>query len=196
MLVGNTLLEFVFIRTVILGLRCITPISVAYTITIVLETLLRPGPGTFRLRPGLETYLFAETAFYLGVYLPQRFRLQRPATHPKALTKAERQVLFHRIFDNVSQYDRYLSGWFLGVPLEDIRKDSLKEFMAWSLLYVHLDQVSPEEDIELDGYVKQVEARLGQELRTSKGTTRSLRTTLDDVPMQHRPLMWYLVGML
>ncbi|QIW95744.1 hypothetical protein AMS68_001262 [Peltaster fructicola] len=190
MLVGNSVPEYIFTRFAISALRIIAPLSIAYIIALAIQALVLSD--TIRLPLLVEVYLFLEAAFFFVVYLPYRRLLQSAADHPKALGKVERQALFNRILNSVSHVDHYLSGWFLGVPIGDVDRASLKEFLAWSLMNEHLEKLDTSQNAELDAYINALEEKLDHKLKTTKSTSRSLRTTFDDVPMQHRPLVWYL----
>lgn len=201
MLIGNSLPEYIFIRIVILGLRIIAPLSITYTLLRILAVAISDAKyntshafDRYRLPLALEIYLFLEAAFFFVVYLPLRTWLQYAATHPEALRDGERRALFQRILDSVTNVGDYLSGWFLGVQAESIERENMKEFLAWSLMNEHAEKLTSDESNEIDDYVAQLERKLGRPFKSSGRTTKSLRTTFDSVPMQHRPLIWYLVG--
>lgn len=136
-------------------------------------------------------WALAEILFFLLVFLPRYYLLQREAIHPSPLPRNERQKLFRLCFENVANPDSYLTGWFKGAPLSEIRRDNVKEFLCWSFLnkgdYGSLD------DQELEEYINQFETLLGRTLPPGKGNATCLRLTLDEVPMLHRPLIWYIV---
>ncbi|KAL8999106.1 MAG: hypothetical protein Q9169_001994 [Polycauliona sp. 2 TL-2023] len=131
----------------------------------------------------IVAWAVAETLFFLFVFLPRYFILQRDALHPPPLPRDERQRLFRLCFGTVADPELYLSGWFKGAPRSEIRRENVKEFLCWSFLnkrdYGLLD------DEELEDYTNQVETILGRSLPSGKGNAKALRLTLDTVPMLH-----------
>ena len=138
--------------------------------------------------------MFGEAAFYLGCYLPLKAYLQRPVIHPPPPTKAERAVLFQRVRENITEPDLYLSKWFMNADVADIKRENLKEFFAWSLINERYEHIGEAEDHELEEYLDLLEHDFGRRFEPGRGKAVSLRGTLDHVPMQHRPLLWYGVG--
>ena len=138
--------------------------------------------------------MFAEATFFLLVYLPLMFVLQRPAEHPQPLSKADRGALIKRCFNDTASFESYLSKWFLGSPLSEIKRENVKEFYAWSLMDKNYENATEAEASELDSYVDQLEGKLGRKFDSGWGNALCLKLTLDNVPMQHRPLIWYAVS--
>lgn len=192
MLVGNSRPEYIVTRLAIWGLRFVAPASIAYSALVFLQL----GQGLLQTRwlAPLHIWMFSEASFYLVVYLPFRAYLQRPAVHPPPVGRPERQNLLDRIKDNVADPELYLSEWFMNAKIEDIKRENLKEFFAWSFMNESPQSISDDEDAELDDYVDQLERRFGWRFESGKGSAKSLRGTFDPVPMQHRPLLWYGVS--
>ena len=71
-MIGNSIPEMILVRTCIFGLKAVAPISVIYTLLRVLAL-----PAEYALPLPLEVWMFAETAFYAGVYYPNKYRSQR-----------------------------------------------------------------------------------------------------------------------
>ena len=191
MLIGNSKPEYYLIRTAILGLRLIAPASCIYCVVLPIVKLhlfvRRPFPLP------ISIWMIAEASFFLVGYLPLRWWLQRPARHPAPPAKEERQLLFRKCTEKIPDPDAYLSKWFLNAPPDEIKRENLKEFYAWSLMNKDYESVSGEDDLELDGYIDDLEAKFGRRVQPGRGSVRSLRGTLDPVPMQHRPIIWYMV---
>lgn len=72
-MIGQTWPEYVFIKLSIYGLRLVAPLS-----TVYLAASLRAG--TFLWSPLLGAYALIEVPFFLLVYLPRYYRLQRVRT--------------------------------------------------------------------------------------------------------------------
>lgn len=191
MLLRDSWFNYTVIRTAIIVARLITPASIVYCIAVPVFR-----PHKFFRSPLLpfSIWAIAETVFYTSVYLPLSSALQSEAAHPPPPPKAERRVLFQRCLDTVSDTEHYLSGWFHGASIADIKRENLKEFYAWSFLNKKYRDVDEAESRELDDYVDQLEQRLDRPFGEGYGKAQSLRGTMQGVHMQHRPLLWYLVS--
>lgn len=69
-MIGHSWPEYVFIRAAILALRLIAPLSVIYLAASY-------HAGAFLFSPFLGIYALVEAAFFLLVYWPRSFYLQR-----------------------------------------------------------------------------------------------------------------------
>jgi hypothetical protein len=185
-MIGNSAPEYVFIRASIAGLRAITPLSVLYCGFCIVQ------PPQSILAKALAAWAAIETAFYFLVYLPRRHTLQKPADHPEPLGPEKRKALFDRCFTTIPNIERYLSGWFLSSPLEDIKRENMKDFFRWAFL--NTGDVDPADDEELETYVNGVEDLLGYKLELGRGPAKCLRLTIDEVDIMHRSFTWYLVS--
>ena len=76
-------------------------------------------------------------------------------------------------------------------PVEEIKRENVKEFFAWAFL--NKANWGPEDEEELNFYVGETERVLGKKLEEGKGKAIALRLTLDDVVMLQRSLIWYFV---
>ncbi|KAF2766914.1 hypothetical protein EJ03DRAFT_344871 [Teratosphaeria nubilosa] len=193
MLVGNSLPEYIFIRTAILFLRLIAPLSLLYTVYLIVLPTHSNAPDWTRLPQPLEIYALAEAAFFTFIYLPLRIRLQGDATHPEPPNREERSVLVRRCLGSINNLKPYILKWHLDSPLSEVKRDNVKEFFAWSFMNKRYEEVADDESSELDEYTDKLERALGYELAAGRGEAKSLRGTVDPVPMQHRPLLWYIL---
>ncbi|OCL06219.1 hypothetical protein AOQ84DRAFT_390332 [Glonium stellatum] len=184
-MIGTSTPEYVFIRASIVCLRAITPLSILYCGFCV----LRPPRSTFSTV--LAAWAAVETTFYFIVYLPRRYYLQRPTPHPTLLSRERRQILFQRCYQTISNPERYLTNWFLGSPLSEIRRENIKDFFRWAFLNTGDSDASDNE--ELEGYVSRVEELLERPIEPGRGRAKCLRLTIDRVDMMHRSFAWYMV---
>ncbi len=186
-MIGTSLWSYLFIRLCILFLHYIAPLSALYCVVVL---IIRPS--SFRIPLIFEIWAVAETLFFLLIYFPRRFVLQHAAAHPEVPPRDERRRLFELCHDTVGDPQEYLSKWFKGAPLSEIKRDNVKEFFSWAFLnkgaYGILD------DEELEEYVDKIESRLGRNFDPGRGNAKSLRLTMDTVNMLHRSLLWYLVS--
>ena len=141
----------------------------------------------------IESIAVAETLFYLLVYLPYRFHLQREALHPPILSRPERKNLFLRCNENIVDGEAYLKKWFLGAPAKEIKRENLKEFFLWA--FFNRGGPPGDDDEELEEYIALTEELLGRDVEPGRGNAECLRLTLDRVEMMHRTLAWYLVSL-
>jgi hypothetical protein len=199
-MIGTGIPQYLFIQLCIFGLRAVTPLSVFYVSFSVAEHPTSAG-GKFLL-----TWSIIETLFWVLVFIPRKRALQTSAKHPPLLNKEERKQLFWKCWDNIPNPEYYVSKWFLGARPGDVRRENVKEFFEWALLnrgtenedeLVRRAQEDPEakieEEEELNSYVDGTQTLLGRTIAPGRGSAKSLRLTIDEVNMLHRPVVWYLV---
>lgn len=198
-MIGTSIPEYIFIRTCIVGLRAITPLSIFYCSLSIADPPSSPG-GKFLL-----AWSILETTFWLLGYLPRKRSLQASATHPPPLEREDRKELFWKCWDRIPNPEYYVSKWFLGAKPWEVRRDNVKDFFRWALLnkgdqeevkenadeQIMMERL--EEEDELNEYVDGVQTLLGRRIEPGRGPAQSLRLTVDKVKMLHRPLVWYLV---
>jgi hypothetical protein len=202
---------YLLIRFVILLLRLVLPFSIFFCSFSIAE---HPQTPFARF---LLVWAFLETAFWLLVFIPRKRSLQAEAPHPPPASYAERKELFWKIWGNIPEPEAYLSRWFLGARSAEIKRDNVKDFFRWALLYkgdekagneprsgtvegeddgIDVDvglSSKAEEEKELDEYVDGMQTLLGRPIEPGRGPAKSLRLTVDEVKMLHRPVLWYLV---
>ncbi|KFZ23200.1 hypothetical protein V502_02321 [Pseudogymnoascus sp. VKM F-4520 (FW-2644)] len=184
-MIGTSTAEYIFIRSCILFLHNIAPVSLLFCV-LLLHSL--PTALYVNCLPlPIETWLVAEAAFFTVFFLPYRWYLQRSAIHPILPPREERAKLFERCNATVRDPEKYLSKWFLGAKEEHIKRENVKEFFRWAFLNTR--QTNNEDEEEIEGYVKTMEKLLGRNIPLGKGSARSLRLTLDKVDCLHRSLL-------
>ena len=186
-MIGTSIGAYVFIRSCIIFLHSIAPVSIAYTLAAF---FISPLPWhSYRI---VEVWAMLETLFYFLVYLPRKIYLQRAATHPKPVGRERRRILFQRCHDNISDPERYLSRWFMDAPASEIKRENVKDFFRWAFL--DTGDTRHEDDEELEEYIGILENLLQRRLEPGRGDAKCLRLTLDKVSMLHRSLFWYMVS--
>jgi len=183
-MIGTSSLEYLFIRVCIFVLHWIAPLSV-----LLCAVLLTTRP-TVPL--ALAAWLILETAFYLLVYLPRKYYLQRPALHPELVPPEDRRRLFYRCLKSIPDPDQYLSKWFMDSPAWEIKTENIHEFLRWAFL--NTQDVNEEQEQEINEYTEATENLVGRSFAPGRGSAKSLRLTFDKVNMLHRSLFWYLVS--
>ena len=120
--------------------------------------------ATYRIRPAVELWIFAEALFW-------------------TCFKTE-----------VTDPDQFIQGWFKGAEIKDIRRDEVKEWLAWA--FFDRDYEGREDEDEIEEYTLEIESMLRKDFRPGKGTVKPLKLTIDPVDMLHRSLLWYFVSTL
>jgi hypothetical protein len=188
-MIGTSTFDFYFIRACIIGLHYLAPLCILYCIVIV--ALYGIGAARYPVPLVVELTAVAETLFYLLTCLQYRAYLQREALHPPILSKIERKELFDLCHENIPDPETYLSKWFLGASLTDIKRENLKDFFLWA--FFNRDGPPGDDNAELEEYIDAVEQLLGRKIEPGRGSAQCLRLTLDRVDMLHRSLIWYWV---
>ena len=186
-MIGTSTPEYIFIRACIGLLRLVIPI---FAFCCVLVSGL--WPQKYRIPVIVQIWAVAEVLFYLLVFLPRYFYLQRAAIHPPLVPRQKRRQLFDLCMRSARTPDRYLTKWFMDAPLSEIKRENLKEFFAWAFLNKGAHGLLDDE--ELEEYIDEFEASLGRKLDPGRGAAIPLRLTIDEVKMMHRPLLWYFVS--
>ena len=185
-MIGSSIWDYIFIRTCIVLLDLVAPLSTLYSLARLLVRLPIRLPGI------LEVWVVLEAAFYFVVYLPRRAYLQRAAIPATITCRDDRRMLFRRCHDNIPDWDRYLAKWFLDAPVAEIRRENVKDFLRWAFLGA--TEPSLTDDEELGEYVREIERLVGRQLAPGRGKAKCLRLTHDKVEMLHRSLTWYFVS--
>lgn len=192
-MIGTSIFDYVFIQACIYGLHYIAPLSVSYCLIQILRCGFWPALS-HRIPLYLELWAVAETAFYLLVHIWYRSQLQSAARHPPAPSREQRKELFALCNANITDPRAYLRKWFLGAPLETIKRENLKEFFLWA--FFNRSGPPAEDNDELEEYVEATEQLLGRKIEAGRGSAVCLRLTLDQVSTLHRSLVWYFVRFL
>ncbi|ORY10734.1 hypothetical protein BCR34DRAFT_566311 [Clohesyomyces aquaticus] len=183
-MIGTSVFDYVFIRSCIIFLHWIAPLSILYCAISLVYPLEYPGFKAVQIWAALET------AFYFLVYHPRRIYLQRAATHPTLIGREDRRALFRRCNQHIPNAERYLSKWFMDAPSSEIKRENVEEWLRWAFLNTAED--NPADQEELEEYLGELERVLGRKIVPGRGTAACLRLTLDKVDMLHRSITWYL----
>lgn len=179
-------LRYIKIRGWATALNAIAPLCITYCALIA---ILQPA---WRAPYHLGYWAFTEAAFYFLTYLYRTIYLQRPAWHPELPSAEERRKLFDQCLDSTQDHAAYISRWFLGADVQDIKRENIKEFFRWAFLSLHYHDPSYDEEVEQ--YLVDFEDRSGLRFEAGRSDVKSLRLTSDPVRALHRSLTWYSVG--
>lgn len=175
-----------------------------FYVAAIAALCLSPGPvASWRLAATwlLSALLAAEALFYVTLWRPHRARVSLPAEYPdKTLpsTPEQRRALFDECLAHVSDPAEYLSWWFLGADMADIRRENVREFILWA--FFDRESLAPDDDPgisrEVEEYMSAFEKLLGTRIPDGTGPARSLRLNFDKVDTAYRGLAWYAVVFL
>ncbi|KAI7773593.1 hypothetical protein LA080_010363 [Diaporthe eres] len=141
-----------------------------------------------------------ESTYAFFVWRPYTKRLKEPARHPTLSSTAERRALFERCMATIPNFDHYLSIWFLGAELSDIRRENIREFLLWAFFDVDLrsdkHKHSSRDDkysAEVDQYIARIENLWGRPFESGRGRAKCLRLTIDSIETKYRTVWWYAI---
>lgn len=189
-MIGNSNFELYFIHVCIIGLHYLAPLCLLYCASVVALYGFRTAIAS-PVPLAIEGIAVAESLFFLLVYLPSRYRLQKEAIHPSAPTREQRKELFQLCNDNIADPEAYFRKWCLGADAKDIKRENVKEFFLWA--FFNRGGPPGDDDEELEEYIVATEKLLGRSIEEGRGSAKCLRLTLDRVDMLHRSLTWYFV---
>lgn len=183
-MIKNSFAELVLIRVTIFALQAIAPLCLLYCAVRIAGFSLLPLP--------LEILAFVEALFFICVFLPLRHAYDTSEPVATKRSRAERQALFDKFWENVPDLPLFISTWFKGAPVEEVRRDDFKDFLAWALLYKA--SAEAEDDEELEEYVLQTESRLGMDFKPGFGSYKAARSSIDPLRIRYKSLFFYLVS--
>lgn len=186
-MINNTPFWYAFIKACVWFLHYITPVSIIYTLIATLYNGLQNIHHPILI--GITSLAIAETLFYVAVFLPYRSYFQRDTIHPETLSRAQRKALFEKCNAHITNPSTYLSKWFLGADLADIKRDNVADFILWAFFNRHGPAGDDAEEVE--EYIQLHERTFGHTFPPGRGNVGCLRLTLEKVDMLHRSLVWY-----
>lgn len=195
MIVGNSRAEYILVRAIPIALGYTGLLCFGYFIIAALTGGIRAIIHPVSLT--IEILGVVEALWYLGWFLPYRHYLQRrpdPESTDEFITttlKYRREMVMEWL-DFVPDLEEYIRGWVNWAHMEDIRRDNIKEWLLWSLF--GREKGFGVDDDELEGYIDEIERRLGFAIKPGRGSAEPLRLGLDRVKMSHRSLVFYFVS--
>ncbi|KAL5365861.1 hypothetical protein BJX96DRAFT_159878 [Aspergillus floccosus] len=191
-MIGTSTAEYFFIRTCILFLHNIGPLSTLYCIQLLLH-LFFPYPTYLERIPYLiQIWFVAEAVFFTAVSMPLKYALRHAPIYQGSISAECRKNLFRKCITNVPNLEEYLSRWLMISRAEFIRRDNVKDFIAWAFFppgYVREQDQQNEEEIE--HYTTEIEKLIGRELPPGRIDVKSLGQLLNEASGSHRSLLWY-----
>ncbi|KAH8884368.1 hypothetical protein GQ53DRAFT_880118 [Thozetella sp. PMI_491] len=200
MIVNKTWPEYIAVRALIVFMRDLPWLCLGYLFVVFalggVPAIAHPVSLV------IESIGAIELLFYLFFFLPYRNYLQTHKIYrPRRIDRSERAQLFYKGLDLVPHNDvaAYLRKWLLDAPLEDIRRENVKDWLLWALFDIdnQKEPVSMEINAELEQYITEAENRVGVKIPEGRGDIEAMRLCYDPVIIQHRTLLHYLsIGLM
>lgn len=90
-------------------------------------------------------------------------------------------------------YKKYLSGWFCGADISEIKRENLMSFLSWVSFAEFHDKLSPLQLKELENIFNEFCERFSLNLEEGYNyNIRHVKMTLEPVLFMHRPLFLYV----
>lgn len=190
-MIGTSGAEYIFIRTCIIFLHNVAPVSLLYCVHLLLYLFLSPSFHIYRCPLAIEIWLIAEAVFYIVVFLPQRYHHQRSAIYQHQMSRDERQTLFSRCYNNIADPERFLSRWLMVPEAGQIKRENVKDWIRWAFFGVGQTQGHDEEEIE--AFTKDTEKLLGRKFSPGRSDAKNVGRILNETEGLRRSLLWYTV---
>lgn len=147
--------------------------------------------------------MILESLFYLNFHhYSNRLESKFPKRKIFALmSQKKRWTLFEKCMNTIQDIESYLSGWFLGTPIDDIKRENIKDFLAWAFFlkdYKKLltnrrkDPLNHNILLEIEVMTKAIERKF--RLKFSPGRNhkaKCMRLNFDPIGATHKPLFYY-----
>lgn len=129
---------------------------------------------------------------------------------PAVLLSEKERLAMERLIDDAEMLalkHAEISGWFLerrrpscrwpAAEVDKIRRGNLAEWMAWAFFHCLPNEVPADRQRELDQLIDEGAAWAGVRFKEGYNPdVQTMRLTMDPIPSEHRPLVYYLVTAL
>jgi pimeloyl-ACP methyl ester carboxylesterase len=143
----------------------------------------------------LQIWLLAEFIFYFVIKYLVSVKLHK-LTKPLPYDIAPKDLILKILDcnDKLEIYDSqaFISGWFCGAPLRDIKYQNALEFFAWAMYAKYLHEISEQDLNEIKEVIAIAQQRLHLPLEEGHNPhVRHIHMTLEPLHYLHRPLLMY-----
>lgn len=143
-------------------------------------------------------YVVLELVFWWFVHffvLPDLQNLKKPPRYPDTPF-----FVVKRILDNLDElktysFEQWISGFFCGANIDDIKQDNLRSFLAWVLFASPHSKLSESDMMRVEAAMVYLAEHY--DFSAPEGfnpKVNHVRMTHDRVPFIHRPLLMYFVS--
>lgn len=191
-MIGTSTAEYFFIRICILFLHNIAPISILYSIQLLIVRFFHLPTYTERIPYAVQIWLTAEAVFFTTVYIPLVYALYHSSISHRSLSAEFRDNLFRKCNENVPNMEKYLCQWLMVSDAECIKRDNVKDFIRWSLFGPeHTQEQDQQSEREIEAYTTELEKLTGRKLSPGRMDVKGLGRLLNEAGGSHRSLLWY-----
>lgn len=139
----------------------------------------------------IEIFFFVHMKFTV-------LKKMRPLRPPLPPLSCQRKLIFRTIdllekLKGVYSVGEFISGFFFGAKVDELRVDNLKSFLAWAMFGRHLQDLSDDQRQDVDICTDEFLRRHSIVLKPGMNpAVRHIDMTLAEFPYWHRPLAMYV----
>jgi hypothetical protein len=194
-MIGTSATEYLFIRTCILFLHNIAPISILYSTQLLLVQFFHLPIYLEHIPYPIQMWLTAEAIFLITIIIPLKYSLHRYTICHRPLSAECREKLFRSCIASVPNLEKYLSQWLMVSEGECIKRDNVKDFVRWAFFRPDYEHERDQQDeVEIEAYTTEIEKLIGQKLAPGRIDLKGLGQLLHETTGSHRSLLWYTVS--
>jgi pimeloyl-ACP methyl ester carboxylesterase len=145
----------------------------------------------------LQIWFLAEFIFYFVIkYLVSKILYKFTKPLPYDIKPKELILKILDCNDKLEIYDSqaFISGWFCGAPLRDIKYQNALDFFAWAMYARNFHELSSDEVKNIEDVLSLTQQRLHLPLEPGYNPlVRHIHMTLEPLHYLHRPLAMYVL---
>jgi hypothetical protein len=194
-MIGTSTVEYIFIRICILFLHNIVPVSVSYSILLLMNQSFHLSFCLEHTPYAIHIWLTTEAVFFATFIMPLRYAIQHSPVYNRSIPAKYRERLFRACNATVPNLEKYLSRWLMVSEADCIKRDNVKDFIRWAFFgpaCVRGQDRQNEEEIE--AYTAETEKLIGRKLSPGWVNVKGLGQLLNEADSSHRSLLWYTVS--
>jgi hypothetical protein len=190
MIVGKSRWEYLLVRSIVIFYQYVGLGCVIYFFGIF---ALAGVPGIAHpFSIFVEVIGLIEILFYFFWYLPYHHHVQKPGIKPQLLPRSMREQLYYKCLDHVPDTEQYLRKWLRKAPMDDIRRENVKDWILWAIFNREGRPGSDNE--ELEDYIAAAEDKAEITVKYGVGEASPIRLDFEPVVTSHRSLLFYIVS--
>mmetsp|Transcript_2165 Transcript_2165/g.3193 ORF Transcript_2165/g.3193 Transcript_2165/m.3193 type:complete len:483 (-) Transcript_2165:147-1595(-) len=145
--------------------------------------------------------IVVELVFYLSIRfsyvgsVAKKAKPERLPENPEALLGVMMQTLYDLHHSGVYTWQQFISGWFCHAPCESVRKENMREFLAWCMYNKTNRQLTPGQRRTTSRMIGKFESKFSMKFKSGYNpSTKTIAFTHEPLEWFHRPLLVYLVS--
>ena len=196
-MIGTSSVDYFFIRICILFLHNIAPISILYSVQLLVAHNFHLPTYLECIPYPIHVWLIAEAVFFTIVSIPLKYALHHSPICYRSLSAECREKLFRICNANVPNLEVYLCRWLMVSEAECIKRDNVKDFIRWAFFRPgHTREQDQQNEGEIETYTTEIEKLIGRRLPPGRTDAKGLGQLLNEAGGSHRSLLWYTVSYL